>query len=268
MAGTDRTSLHLSAESAPETTPESTVDGPAMVLVGPQIGENIGAAARAMMNGGLSDLRLVQPRDGWPNPKAYPMASGADSILDNATVFTTVEEAVADLGFVLATTARGRDQTKESVTAREAAAEMRRREAEGTRCGVLFGPERIGLTNDEVALADAVLTVPLNPGFSSLNLGQAVLLIAYEHFQAGSQAEARSINLTGSRRATREELFNFFDHLESALDAAGYWRTEAMRPTKVRNLRNVLHRADLTEQEIRTLHGVVTALVGRKREAL
>ncbi len=158
---------------------------PAMVLIEPQLGGNVGAAARAMLNCGLTDLRVVRPRDGWPSDKARAMASGADAVLDGAKVFESLEEAVADLQVVFATTGRRRDMVKHEVTPAEAASEIRRHGAAGERCGVLFGRERIGLTNDEVVLADAILTVPLNPAFRSLNLAQAVLLIAWEWLRAG-----------------------------------------------------------------------------------
>ncbi len=255
MAGTDRARRQKPAE------------GPAIVLVGPQLGENIGGVARAMMNCALGDLRLVHPRDGWPNPKAAPMASGADAVLDAARVFDSVEDAVGDLHYVLATTARQRDMAKHELTPAGAASEIRRREAAGERCGILFGPERIGLTNDEVVLADAVLHVPLNPAFASLNLAQAVLLVAYQCFQEGDDTPPRQLE-TGDEPATREELLNFFAHLEEALDAVGFFRTEALRATQVQNLRNVFHRAELTNREIRSLHGVVTRLVGRHRREL
>lgn len=256
MAGTDSTQ-NLS----------SPTDRPAVILVGPQLGENIGAVARAMLNCGLGDLRLVSPRDGWPNPKAPPMASGATSVLDSARVFDSTQEAVADLQFVLATTARQRDMVKPEMTPAEAAREMRHREANGERCGVLFGPERIGLTNDEVVLADSVLTVPLNPAFSSLNLAQAVLLVSYEWLQAGAESPPQRAE-TSARAATKQELGGFFEHLESALEAARYYRTPETRPTQVRNLRNVFQRAQLTEQEVRSLHGVITMLVGRRKDQL
>ena len=255
MAGTD------SSISTLDTAPLQ----PAIILVEPQLAENIGSAARAMLNCALTDLRLVAPRDGWPNPAALPMASGADSVLGGARLFATVEEAVADLHFLFATTARRRDMQKGLFTPRRAAAEIRQRAASGERCGILFGRERIGLTNDEVALADAVLTVPLNPAFSSLNLGQSVLLLTYEYFQAGLDQEPPEILERESRRANREEMLGFFDHFERALDASGFFRSPDLRPTQIRNLRNVFHRADLTEQEVRSLHGVVAMLSGRRR---
>ena len=157
---------------------------PAIILVAPQLGENIGAVARAMLNCGLTDLRLVNPRDGWPNPAAEAMASGAVVVLEQARVFDTVEAAIADLQAVYATTARGRDMLKPVVTPRQAVTEIHQHSQIGQRCGILFGPERAGLSNEDLVYADAALMVPLHPGFSSLNLAQAVLLVAYEWFQA------------------------------------------------------------------------------------
>ncbi len=241
---------------------------PAIVLVEPQLGGNVGAAARAMLNCGLTDLRVVCPRDGWPSPEARAMASGADAVLDGARVCDSFGEAVADLQVIFATTGRRRDMVKHEVTPVEAAAEIRRRGVAGERCGVLFGRERIGLTNDEVVLADAILTVPLNPAFRSLNLAQAVLLIAWEWLRAGDDTPPRRRPLAGHRRATQKELRIFYDHLEEALDASGYFKVEAMRPANVRTIRNHFSRAELTGQEVRTLQGIVTARVGRRRDQL
>lgn len=239
---------------------------PAVVLVEPQLGENIGFAARAMLNCGLIDLRLVSPRQRWPNRRAWAAASGADPLLEAARLATTLEEAVADLHHLYATTARPRDMTKPVLTPAAAAAEMRRFATAGEACGVLFGPERTGLGNDEVARADAVLTVPLNPAFSSLNLGQAVLLVAYEWFRAGDSTPPREVTIPAeTRAATRAELENFFAHLEQELDASGFLRVVEKRPIMVRNLRNLFLRAAPTEKEVRTLHGVVKALSGRRK---
>jgi tRNA/rRNA methyltransferase len=239
---------------------------PAVVLVAPQLGENIGFAARAMLNCGLTDLRLVRPREPWPNPRAWAAASGADRVLDGARVFPTAAEAVADLRHLYATTARSRDMTKPAVTPAGAATEMRQRLAAGEPCGLMFGPERTGLENDEVALADAVLTVPLNPEFTSLNLGQAVLVTAYEWFRAGDATPAREVSMPAETRpATHAELEIFFAHLERELDASGFLRVVEKRPIMVRNLRNLFLRAGLTEKELRALHGVVTSLAGRHR---
>jgi tRNA/rRNA methyltransferase len=249
MAGTD-------------TSRPTLAGGPAVILVEPQLGENIGTAARAMLNCGLTDLRLVRPRDGWPSEKARSASSGADLVIDNARLFDTVEAAVADLRHLYATTARGRHMVKRVVTPRAAAAEMRRFIAAGEGCGLLFGPERAGLVNDHVSLADAVLAVPLNPAFSSLNLAQAVLVIGYEWFTAGDATPAEQVPDDISRPATKQELVEFFRHLEEELDRTGFLNGAEKRPSTVRNLRNVFQRAALTEQEVRTLHGVVSSLAG------
>jgi tRNA/rRNA methyltransferase len=244
--------------------------GPAIVLVEPQLGENIGTAARAMYNCGLTELRLVAPRDGWPSEKAVAAASGADIVLDNARLFATVEAAIADLRHVYATTARDRFMVKRVVTPRQAALEMRRVVAAGEGTGILFGKERSGLVNDHVALADAVLSVPLNPAFSSLNLAQAVLVVAYEWFTAGDATAPELVPTGHSRPGTKEEWLQFMAHLEEELDRSGFMRTKEKRPSMVRNLRNLFQRAGCTEQELRTLHGVVTAFAGprnRNREA-
>jgi tRNA/rRNA methyltransferase len=239
--------------------------GPAIILVEPQLGENIGTAARAMMNCGLDDLRLVRPREGWPSDKATSAASGADAVLEKARLFPDTAAALAGLSHVYAATARDRHMVRRQVTPRQASAEMRAHIAWGEPCGVLFGPERTGLVNDDVALADTVLNVPLNPGFSSLNLAQAVLIVGYEWFTAASSAAPEILRSGGSRPATKEELLNFFAHLEEALEISGFLRDRDKRPRMVRNLRSLFQRAHCTEQEIRTLHGVVTALAGPRR---
>jgi tRNA/rRNA methyltransferase len=238
--------------------------GPAIILVEPQLGENIGTAARAMLNCGLSDLRLVRPRDGWPNRKAVAAASGADAVIESVRLFDTTAEAIADLSRVYATTARHRGQIKPVVTPRQAAAEMRAALDRGEKSGVLFGPERTGLHNDDIPLADTVLQVPLNPAFSSLNLAQAVLLIGYEWFQAGSGVPARQLVTNQTGPASKEELLNFFAHLEKELVDCGFLRNAEKRPSMVRNIRNIFQRAELTEQEIRTLHGIVKELAHQR----
>jgi tRNA/rRNA methyltransferase len=236
--------------------------GPAVILVEPQLGENIGTAARAMFNCGLTEMRLVKPRDGWPNKKATAAASGADVVLEKARLFDRVEDAIADLRHVYATTARDRYMVKRILTPRFAAAEMRQFMAAGEGCGILFGPERTGLVNDHIALADTVLTVPLNPAFSSLNLAQAVLLIGYEWFTAGDETPGEQLVTGHSQVATKEELLRFFGHFEEELDRSGFLRTADKRPGMIRNLRNLFQRAQPTAQELRTLHGVITAFVG------
>jgi tRNA/rRNA methyltransferase len=243
---------------------QAATGGPAIVLVEPQLGENIGTAARAMLNCALDDLRLVRPREGWPSAKAVAAASGADRVLDKVRLYPTVAAAIADLVHVYAATARDRGFVRRQVTPRHAAGEMRTHLAAGEACGVLFGPERTGLLNDDVVLADTVLTVPLNPGFASLNLAQAVLIVAYEWFSAGTEALPETLRRGGSRPAPKKELLNFFEHLEEALVDNGFLRNRESRPAMVRNLRSLFQRAQCTEQELRTLHGVVTAFAGAR----
>lgn len=237
---------------------------PTIILVRPQLGENIGMAARAMLNCGLSTLRLVAPRDGWPNPKAQRAASGADVVLEQAQVFDTVAEAVADLERVVATTARNRELSQRIVTPRRAAAEMRGWIGDGQGVGVLFGPERTGLVNEDMVQADTALCIPLNPQFSSLNIAQAVLLVAYEWATAADETPAERLSEYAVRPATKEELQNLFAHLERALDQSGFLRNEAMRPSMVHNLRAFLQRSNMTEQEVRSFHGVIKYLAKHK----
>ena len=245
---------------------EGVAGGPAVSLVEPQLGENIGTAVRAMMNCGLDDLRLVRPRDGWPNDRAVAAASGADRVLDKARLFPSVAAAIGDLAHVYASTARDRYMVKRELSPRHAAAEMKGFLAAGEACGVLFGPERTGLVNDHIALADTVLTVPLNPAFSSLNLAQAVLIIGYEWFTAQTEPPPETLHTGHSRPADKAELMRFFEHFEEALLESGFLRQADKRPSMTRNLRNLFQRAQCTEQELRTLHGVITALAGpRKR---
>jgi len=238
---------------------------PAVILSEPQLGENIGAAARAMANFGLSDLRLVRPRDGWPNPKADAMAAGASGIIRQARLFDTTEAAVADLHYVVATTARDRAMAKPVLTPQEASGRLRAASDQGRKTGILFGGERSGLTNDEVALADEVVTIPTE-AFSSLNLGQAVLLLGYEWFAQADTTPPETIDHGLAGPASREELFQLFTHLEDELEKAGFLYPPGNRPGMVRTLRSMLHRARLTDQEVRTLRGVVAALSkGRRR---
>ncbi|MBN8522071.1 MAG: RNA methyltransferase [Alphaproteobacteria bacterium] len=232
---------------------------PVIILVDPQMGENIGAAARAMLNCGLSELRLVRPRDGWPNERAEAMSAGALSVMPPVRVFDTVENAVADCHWVYATTARPRDMAKPVMTAREAAQDIRTRAEHSHRTAILFGGERAGLTNDDVALAHTIITIPLNPEFSSLNLGQCVLLCGYEWYQAQPRPEALS-----HVPATHKEFNAFFKRLESELDAHGFFRSPEMKPTVSRNVRTMLSRANPSDQEINTFHGILSALTSRK----
>jgi tRNA/rRNA methyltransferase len=244
---------------------QAVTGGPAIILVEAQLGENIGTAARAMMNCGLDDLRLVRPRDGWPSDKAIGAASGADAVLAKARLYPTIPAAIADLIHVYATTVRDRGMVRRVVTPRRAAEEMRAWLAADEPCGVLFGPERTGLVNDDVALADTVLTVPLNPAFSSLNLAQAVLIVGYEWFTAGAAAPPGMLRRGGARPANKDELLNFFAHLEEELIRSGFLRHRESRPHMIRHLRSLFQRAQCTEQELRTLHGVVTSFAGLRQ---
>lgn len=236
---------------------------PAIVLVRPQLGQNIGMVARAMLNCGLEDLRLVAPRDGWPNPDAAAAAAGADHLLEAAKVYDSCREAVAETVRVYATTARPRDQVKRVLTPRAAGDDLRAAVAGEGPAAVLFGPEKTGLENDEVALADTVIQVPLNPGFTSLNLAQAVLLVAYEWWTAGDATEGDRLVAApspSSRPATKSELEGFFGRLEDSLQKTGYFNIPDKKPAMVRNLRNIFNRAQLTKAEIDSLQGVVSAL--------
>ncbi len=240
-------------------------NSPVVILVRPQLADNIGAVARAMGNGGLFHLRLVAPRDGWPQEKAWRNASGADRILDELTVHETVADAVADLHHVFATCPRPRHIVKPVLTARGAAAEMREITARPLKVGILFGPERAGLDNDDMACADALIRIPLNPGFMSLNLGQAVMVVAYEWFTAADHTTPRELVTHESPVATKASLENFLAHLTDELDACGFLKNLPKRPGMVRNIRHFFQRGEATEQELRTLHGIVTELaLGRR----
>ena len=248
--------------SGTDTTKEMIAEGPAIILVEPQLGENIGMVARAMANFGLGELRLVNPRDGWPSDRARAASSGALHIIDAAKVFGTLEEAIADLRYVYATTARARDMLKPVEGPGEATAKLRAMFTDNIPCGVLFGRERWGLENEEVALADAIVTFPVNPGFASLNIAQAVLLMSYEWMKTREGDEA-AFRAPHADTATKEEIVSLLDHLESALDDAGYFYPAQKREKKLLNLRNIFTHAGLKEQEIRTLRGVIAALERR-----
>jgi tRNA/rRNA methyltransferase len=233
---------------------------PVVILVEPQMAENIGTTARAMANFGLTRLRLVAPRDGWPNARAYPAASGANRILDEAELFETLEAAIADLTFTYAATARPHDQVKPVVGPRDAVATLVPRIAAGEAAGVVFGRERNGLLAGEVALANAILTYPVNPAFSSLNLAQAVLVLGYEWF---SQAHGAALPHQAEERsepATKAEMLAFFETLERELDRVEFFRPPEKRDGMVINLRNIFQRMDPTRQDIATLHGVITSI--------
>ncbi|HXL49055.1 MAG TPA: TrmJ/YjtD family RNA methyltransferase [Xanthobacteraceae bacterium] len=255
-AGTDKTKTWIDAP------------GPIVVLVEPQLGENIGAAARVMGNFGLSRLRLVKPRDGWPNMQAGRAASGADRILEDAQLYDTVEATIADCTLVLATTARAHDQAKPVISPDAAAALLAPRVADGENVAVLFGRERYGLQNREVALADRIVTFPVNPAFASLNLAQAVAVLAYEWFKLASGGALPFAMPQKSPPAGKEQVQAFFADLERELDQIEYFRPLEKRATMLVNLRNIFARMQPTQQDIQTLHGIVVALSeGRKGPA-
>lgn len=241
----------------PETHPS-----PAIILVRPQLGMNIGMAARAMGNFALDALRLVAPRDGWPNPEAGPPAAGADHVLDGATVHDDIADALGDCALTFATTMRGRDMVKPVVTPREAAAMIREAAARGQRSGILFGPERSGLTADDLAPVQTIITCPVNPGFGSLNLAQAVLLVGYEWFQASDPPTVPPIDHVPAPHA---EVAGLIAHLESALDEAGYFHVPDRTPATRRTLAQMLTRPQFSAQEVRTLRGIIRALSELRR---
>ncbi len=254
MAGTDH------ARAAEEAGLQ-----PAFVLVAPQMGENIGAAARAMWNFGLDRMRLVAPRDGWPNPRAEAMASGAGRVLDRVKLAGTTAEACADLTYVFATTARERAMTKLVMTPEQAMTEARAMIAAGEQVGFLLGPERAGLENADVVRANAVVTVPVNSGYGSLNLAQCVLLLAYEWQRAGEMPAGAAYRLGGGRRATGGEVDRFVAHLVERLDAVDFFFPAEKRGSMTANLDNLFRRAPLTDADIRILHGVVRALAAKEK---
>ena len=234
---------------------------PAFVLVRPQMGENIGAAARAMWNFGLDRMRLVAPRDGWPNPKAVAMASGAGRLLDEAQLSVSVAEAVADCSFVMATTARARGLTKPVYTPERAMQVAAEKIAAGEKVAVMFGPERAGLENEDVAQANAIINVPVNPEFPSLNLAQCVLLTGYEWRRATHETAPERQELAGSDWATQEEVAALSGHYEERLEEAGFFFPEHKAAGMKVNLRNMWSRMPLTRADVRMLHGVMRQMV-------
>lgn len=256
---------------------DSMTNPPAILLIRPQMGENIGAAARAMANFGLGELRLVAPRDGWPNPKASDTAGKALDVIDDAAVHATVGEALADCQFVLATTARARAMSLPVLEVREAMLELRTRAARGEKCAVMFGPERTGLENEDMVLANAVVTIPVAPEYTSLNIGQAVVVCAYEWWMSqqgnvGASSDAHNFTAPspnplpcGERAspvAPLSILSGLLDQLEAALDAENFWRVPEKKEVMWRNIRATLVRAGMSEQEIATWRGMVKALRG------
>lgn len=260
MAGTDK------------TRNQQLMPAPIVVLSHPQLGENIGMAARAMANFGLSEMRLINPREEWPNEKALTTASGANWIVEGAGVFAELQGAVADVNYVYATTARPREMVKEVITPEQAGHDMRARMARGEKVALLFGRERFGLSNDEISLSDVIVTAPVNPAFASLNMAQAVLLMGYEWYREQATSLGQStpelaalvgpgLQTADSRLATKEEVHGFLEHLERELDDSGFFKTAEKKPGMMRNIRNIFARRDLTEQEVRSLRGIISSLV-------
>jgi tRNA/rRNA methyltransferase len=237
------------------------MDDPDFVLVRPQMGENIGAAARAMWNFGVDRMRLVAPRDGWPNPSAVAMASGAGRLLDDAQVFDTTADAVADATFVYATTARSRDLTMPVFTPEAAMKDAATRLAAGQRVSVLFGPERAGLENDDIARSNAIISVPVNPQFPSLNLAQCVLLVAYEWRQVTEQAEDLVLEMAGTEPANQLEIEKLAEHFEDRLETAGFFFPETKAAGMKITLRNLWSRMPLTRADVQMLHGMMRQMV-------
>jgi len=240
---------------------------PIIILDHPQMGENIGAAARAMLNCNLTALRLVAPRDGWPNERAETMSSGALEKIPPVQIFETLQEAVADCHYVYATTARLRDMVKPVFTPNGAAQDCMARAGKGQSTAFVFGGERAGLANDDVSRCDAIINIPLNPAFSSLNLGQAVLLICYAYQSTIDQTKAKSLPTGDSHPANHEAFANLMQRLEDKLEDKGFFKSDDMKPSITRNLRNTLSRAEMTEQEIQTFHGIISVLSGSKDSA-
>lgn len=244
---------------------------PAVCLIRPQMGENIGAAARVMLNFGLVSLRLVAPRDRWPNPKAETVAVGADTVLKAAKVEWKLEDAIADATLVVAATARPRGLEKPVWGPRQTALNLRAAIAQGERPVVMFGPEAAGMETEEVARADAILTLPVNPGFASLNLANAVAIFAYAYAEARQEADTPTwFRDSESPPATQDELEKLFLHLEQELEHGRFFHPLDKAPLMKRNLRSIFMRARLTEQEARTMRGVIKALTigrgGRKKD--
>ncbi|MEP2642781.1 RNA methyltransferase [Roseobacter sp.] len=243
------------------TQTDHTPPSPAFVLVRPQMGENIGAAARAMWNFGLDRMRLVAPRDGWPNPNAVAMASGAGRLLDNAQLSSDLPGAIADSTFVFATTARSRDLTKPVFSPQEAMRHAARTIADGGRVSVLFGPERAGLENDDISRANAIISVPVNPAFASLNLAQCVLLVGYEWMRATGDVTPETTEMAGTDWAEGVEVEHLAKHYEDRLEDAGFFFPEHKAASMRTNLRNMWSRMPLTRADVQMMHGVLRQIV-------
>lgn len=237
---------------------------PVVILVNPQLAENIGMSARAMMNCGLYELRLVAPREDHLSPKAISASSNAEEILYNAKVYATTSEAIADLQQVYASTARHRDQIKAVYNADSAAIEINALLQQGTKCGIMFGCERTGLRNEDVCLANAIINIPLNPRHSSLNLSQAVLLVGYEFYKTQIEKPVAHLEMNGTELASKEKIIKFLEHLENMLAECGNYKIGEKREKMVINLRNIFTRNQMTEQELNTLYGAINYINGKK----
>ena len=235
-------------------------DKPVIVLVRPQLGQNIGKAARAMLNFGLTDMRLVAPRDGWPNPDAGPSASGADLVLEQAAVFETVQDAIADCSTVYASTVRRRDLVTPVVTPEEMGRQIT---SSAGRTAILFGPERSGLETEDVALANAIVTVPINPEFGSLNLAQAVILLAYEWSKSSELASPTSKEAEPA--APHGELEGMIAQLDEELDAKGYYHPVARKQVTQNTIRTIFTKTGWSSREVKAIRGIIRALVGPSR---
>lgn len=243
-----------------------TLIAPTLILVNPQLGENIGMSMRAMLNCGLADLRLVAPRDGWPNDKGVAASSGAADMMPPPKIYDTTAQATADLQFVYATSGKLRHMVKPTYTAASATIDMRNRLATGARVGVLFGPERTGLLNDDLASANAIITIPTNPEFSSLNVAQTVMIMAYEWLRSGDDTPPRKYDTVQSPPATMAETAYMLTRLEDELAISGFFTAPHLREPVMRNIGNMFRRADMSSQDVQTFQGIITALLGRKKQ--
>jgi tRNA/rRNA methyltransferase len=261
-----RLALGMTRAYHPENHVGSSEMQPIFVLVRPQMGENIGAAARAMANFGLSNMRLVAPRDGWPNPTAVANASGAGRLLDAAPLFDTTAEAIADCTHVYATTARPRGLTKTVVTPERAMQETKARIADGERVAVLFGPERAGLENDDIARANTIISVPVDPAFPSLNLGQCALLTAYEWRRQTVATEAVRVDFARTDPATAVEVEALAQHYEDRLDEAGFFFPDHKAASMKQTMRNLWSRMPMTRADTQLFHGILRQMVRWKEK--
>ncbi len=239
---------------------------PAIILLNPQMGDNIGASARAMLNFGLTDLRLVAPRDGWPNIAATQNSAGALDIV-KVTLFDTLAEASADLHYTLITSARRRDMIKPVFSPQNGAKELRTRTATGQKTAFVFGPERAGATNEDISHCNGIITIPTNPDFSSLNLGQSVLLIAHEWLKLEETMADKTLEMNDTFPVPHQQMDEFLTRLENELVGRNFFRTQEILPTMTLNIKNMFTRCDLSDQEVRTLHGIISALISPKRRS-